>query len=186
MLGWVIISSVIWELLKKMVSVSPDSVSVYQVPKFSCPRSRCPLLPSSCQSSCREVFFSSVPSHGASKIWKLSIQILQQKQIMCFGRKLLKYLYYINCTSLLQEKMSRILIGEQLSTTRISAELVSPAWKRSHLWLSTSILMYCLTWLLLLVLSNFLLVCKDYWVHINEQWIRMKRRSFSRLLKYLS
>lgn len=103
MLGWVTRSSVIWGLLKKMVNVSPDSVSVYQVPKFSCPRSRCPLLPSSCQSSCREVFFS-VPSHGASKIWKLTMQILQQKKKMCFWRKLLKYFYYKNCTSLLQEK----------------------------------------------------------------------------------
>lgn len=26
-----------------------------------------------------------------------------------------------------------LLIGEHLATTRISAELVSPAWKRSHL-----------------------------------------------------
>lgn len=26
-----------------------------------------------------------------------------------------------------------LLIGEHLTTTRISAELVSPAWKRSHL-----------------------------------------------------
>lgn len=97
MLGWVIRCSVIWELLKKMVSVSSDSVF-----EFSCPRSWCPLSPMRVARAAAEKCFFLCPL--MERCWKTSIQILQWEQIMCFWRKLLKYFYYKSCTSLLQEK----------------------------------------------------------------------------------